>query len=669
MEKVVVNGSSGRRAAFDAVPRSTRRVLMMGADLVCFPALLAIAMWLSGALALADLRTLTLLVLAGVIAPPVFVWRGVYRSIARYMGMDLLFAACGGMAICALAATAALALALDWSSAVRTGAAFTALGVAYIVASRSLAGLLARYGEPPGEPVIIYGAGEKLASLASWAQSCLNVAPVALIDDTAALVGNAVEGVDVYPPASLASLISRHRVSRVLLGLPSGPARRRVLARLAGLPVRAQAVPDIDALMLGGGGRPAEARDVDLAELLDRDPVPPMADLLQTCIRGRAVLVTGAGGSIGAALCRQVLEQQPQRLILLDVSEAALYRIDRELRAILDADPSLRRQNLVVPLIGSVHNRRRLREVLETYSVHTVYHAAAYKHVPLVEHNMIEGVRNNVFGTLDVAEECLRRGVANMVLVSTDKAVRPNSVMGATKRLAELVLQALHERGGATKLSIVRFGNVLGASGSIVPLFREQIRDGGPVTITHREVTRYFMTIDEAVSLVIQAGSMAQGGDVFALDMGKPVRVQDLAEKMIGLLGLTVRDDDHPEGDIEIRYINLRPGEKLHEELAIGDKIVGTGHPMILRAEDDFIPWPQLERALSDIRAAGAEQDCARVRQLLLQCVSDYRPVDDVEDLVWREQRKARADNVTELPRQRRRDASRQVGSDQPAKA
>ena len=425
------------------------------------------------------------------------------------------------------------------------------------------------------------------------------------------------------------------------------------MERLAPLPVRVQTIPDVSKLIAGQVGL-TEVSDVDVVDLLDRDPVPPLQDLLETCIRDKNVLVTGAGGSIGAALCRQILTQKPRRLILLDLSEAALYNIDKEMRAVVAREGLP--DDLVVPLIGSVLNRTRLRDVLESYRVHTVYHAAAYKHVPLVEYNMIEGVQNNVFGTLYTAEECLRADVENMVLVSTDKAVNPNSIMGATKRLAELVLQGLQQRGGGTKLSIVRFGNVLGASGSIVPLFLEQIRGGGPVTITHPEVTRYFMTIDEAVSLVIQAGSMAHGGDVFALDMGKPVRVKDLAEKIVALMGLTVRDDDNPDGDVEVSYIGLRPAEKLYEELAIGRNVTGTRHPMILRAQEEFIPWPELNGILERIGQAGADFDCERTRRLL-ELVVDYEPIEDVEDLVWQEARRRgqtssrSASNVTELPR------------------
>jgi FlaA1/EpsC-like NDP-sugar epimerase len=318
----------------------------------------------------------------------------------------------------------------------------------------------------------------------------------------------------------------------------------------------------------------------------------------------------------------------------MDISEVALYTLDQALQDLAHRN-SLNVE--IVALIGSVHHRDRMREVLETYAVETVYHAAAYKHVPLVEHNMIEGVHNNVFGTLHTAEAAIATGVKSFVLVSTDKAVLPTNVMGATKRFAELVLQGLNQRGSATTFSMVRFGNVLASSGSVVPLFREQIRNGGPVTVTHPEIYRYFMTIPEAASLVIQAGSMGTGGDVFVLDMGKPVRIRDLAEKMIHLMGLTIRDEDHPDGDIEIRYTGLRPAEKLYEELLIGNNVSGTEHRSIMRAEEDFLLWDELKPLLDQLWTACQRLDCTKAREVLLRAVVGYSPTKEVEDLVWRQ--------------------------------
>jgi FlaA1/EpsC-like NDP-sugar epimerase len=424
-------------------------------------------------------------------------------------------------------------------------------------------------------------------------------------------------------------------VSRVLLALPSVSRRRRleIINHLEQLPIHVQTMPDT-ADLAAGNARVDDIREVDITDLLGRDSVPPNPKLLDACIRGKSVMVTGAGGSIGSELCLQIAMLGPKRLILLDISEAALYTIDQALQ---DRAHRFSLNLEVVALIGSAHHRERVREVLETYAVDTVYHAAAYKHVPLVEHNMIEGVHNNVFGTFHAAEAAIATGVKSFVLVSTDKAVLPTNVMGATKRFAELVLQGLNQRGSNTTFSMVRFGNVLASSGSVVPLFREQIRNGGPVTVTHPEIYRYFMTIPEAASLVLQAGSMGTGGDVFVLDMGKPVRIRDLAEKMIHLMGLTVRDESQPDGDIEIRYTGLRPAEKLYEELLIGNNVSGTEHRSVMRAEEDFLPWEELKPLLEQLWNACQRLDCNKARELLLRTVVGYSPTKEVEDLVWRQ--------------------------------
>jgi FlaA1/EpsC-like NDP-sugar epimerase len=366
-------------------------------------------------------------------------------------------------------------------------------------------------------------------------------------------------------------------------------------------------------------------------------------------------MVTGAGGSIGSELCRQIARLRPARLLLLEVSELALYNIEKELRLLAQTD-GLHVE--IIGLLGSVHHRNRMREILQTYGVQTIYHAAAYKHVPIVEQNIVEGAHNNVFGTWHMAEVALECRVESFVLISTDKAVNPTNVMGATKRLAEIVLQGLHSRGSATRFCMVRFGNVLESSGSVVPLFREQIKRGGPVTVTHKDVIRYFMTIPEAAQLVLQAGSMAKGGDVFVLDMGKPVRIADLARRMINLMGLSVRDETNPEGDIEIVYTGLRPAEKLFEELLIGTNVTGTEHPMIMRAMEHSLPWSQVDQVLDDLEGALTRLDCERARQLLMQSVVEYRPDNDVQDLVWKKKidlAHAELKNVTALQSRRAR--------------
>jgi FlaA1/EpsC-like NDP-sugar epimerase len=345
-------------------------------------------------------------------------------------------------------------------------------------------------------------------------------------------------------------------------------------------------------------------------------------------------MVTGAGGSIGSELCRQIIRLAPARLLLLEISELALYNIERELRMLADHDGL---QVEIVALLGNAHHKYRLREIMSTYGVHTVYHAAAYKHVPIVEQNMIEGIHNNVYGTWHAAEAALESHVQTFVLISTDKAVNPTNVMGATKRFAELVLQALQRRGTDTRFCMVRFGNVLDSSGSVVPLFRDQIQRGGPVTVTHPDVIRYFMTIPEAAQLVIQAGAMAKGGDVFVLDMGKPVRIEDLAHRMVNLMGLSVRDDKNPDGDIEIEYTGLRPAEKLYEELLIGNNVTGTEHAMIMRAVEHELPWDRVQALLDELLVVLRKFDCRRARELLLNTIVEYKPGAEIEDLVWRE--------------------------------
>jgi FlaA1/EpsC-like NDP-sugar epimerase len=360
--------------------------------------------------------------------------------------------------------------------------------------------------------------------------------------------------------------------------------------------------------------------------------VPPRPKLFGSCIRGKCVLVTGAGGSIGSELCRQIVRLGPSRLVLFEMSELALYNNERELEEIAAHE---RLTVEIVPLLGNAHHRHRVREVLSAFAVQTVYHAAAYKHVPIVEHNVIEGIHNNVISTWYTAEAALETGVETFVLISTDKAVNPANVMGATKRLAELVLQALQERTTHTRFCMVRFGNVLASSGSVVPLFQEQIRRGGPVTVTHPDVIRYFMTIPEAAQLVVQAGSMANGGDVFVLDMGRPVRIDDLARRLVNLMGLTVRDANNPDGDIEIEYTGLRAAEKLFEELLIGSNVTGTDHPMIMRAIEHRLPWSKMQQLLNELLVALASFDCHRALGLLTESVAEYQAEVEIRDYVW----------------------------------
>ncbi len=427
----------------------------------------------------------------------------------------------------------------------------------------------------------------------------------------------------MHPPGALQTLINEESAQVVLLALPSQSRRRRqeILKSLEPFPVRVMTVPDI-ADLVSGSARVEDVRDVDASDLLGRDSVPPDERLFDACIRDKVVMVTGAGGSIGSELCRQIAHLRPKRIVLFEMSELALYQIDRELRTLMERD---RLSFELASLLGNAHHKYRVREIIQVYGVQTIYHAAAYKHVPIVEQNVVEGIHNNVISTWYTAETAQECGVETFVLISTDKAVNPTNVMGATKRLAEIVLQGLQQRGGRTRFCMVRFGNVLESSGSVVPLFREQIRRGGPVTVTHPDVIRYFMTIPEAAQLVLQAGAMAEGGDVFVLDMGKPIRIADLARRMVHLAGLTVRDEQSPEGDIEICYTGLRPAEKLFEELLIGNNVSGTGHPMILRAMEHSLSWEQVQQLLADLMIAMGQFDVRTASDLLQVAVREYR--------------------------------------------
>jgi FlaA1/EpsC-like NDP-sugar epimerase len=456
---------------------------------------------------------------------------------------------------------------------------------------------------------------------------------VAFFDDNADLHRSEIAGIAVRAPEDFASVLDVEGFTSVLLSIPSASRKRRleIISRIEGFRVSVKTVPSMHDLV-SGNAKVEELREVEIDDLLGRDSMQPIPELLTQCIRGKSVMVTGAGGSIGSELCRQIILQQPSRLVLFERSEFALYQIEQELSA-LPAQNGV--QTEVIPILGSVKHQQRVGQVFRAFGVQTIYHAAAYKHVPLVERNFIEGVRNNVFGTWRAAAAARDAGVETFVLISTDKAVRPTNVMGATKRFAELILQAFAREGGPTRYCMVRFGNVLGSSGSVVPLFRKQIQEGGPVTVTHPDITRYFMTIPEAATLVLQAGAMGSGGDVFVLDMGAPVKIIDLARRMIRLSGLEVRDAEHPDGDIEIVFSGLRPGEKLYEELLIGENVTGTAHPLIMRAEERELTWAELHAALGEIDAACHRFECDTIRGILEQVVDGYRPQGEICDHMW----------------------------------
>jgi FlaA1/EpsC-like NDP-sugar epimerase len=488
----------------------------------------------------------------------------------------------------------------------------------------TLSALLRVSVESSAEPVVIYGAGSAGQQVLSIIRASREYRPVCFVDDDKRLWGQSINGLKVEPPSALPSWSPGVGFRRIILAIPSASAQRRreIITRLTGLGVHVVSIPPLDEV-LTGRRRIDQFLELDVNDLLVRDAVAPIPELFERCVAGKTVMVSGAGGSIGSEICRQCVVAGVSRLVLFELSEPALYQIERELRSIPEV--ALGRVT-VVPLLGDVRDRRALDKAIATFGIETIYHAAAYKHVPLVETNIVAGILNNVFGTRAVVEVAIAGNVKDLVLVSTDKAVNPTNVMGATKRCAELVVQAYAADDSTTRLSMVRFGNVLASSGSVVPLFREQVRKGGPVTVTHPDVTRYFMTIPEAAQLVVQASGIARGGEVFLLDMGKPVRIRDLAVQVIELLGKSVRDDNNPEGDIEIRYTDLRPGEKLYEELLIDAEAQTTPHPKIRRAVEQHMSLAELVRMLDELAAACFSADTDRCRALLRELVPQYTP-------------------------------------------
>lgn len=617
--------------------RTQKQVIAAATDFICIPLILviAIALDLNRAEFPAFAQYGALTVLAPVIAISIFARIGFYRAIIRYIDHKIVTTIVTGGLGCAFA----LFLAARVIGTTVSPSLFAIFGtnlVLYMLVSRFTARgfFLGDRRAVRKMRVAIYGAGEAGVQLANALRSGSEYLPVAFIDDDPQLQRTSISGIRVHSPARLRELIDQHDLGAVLLAIPSltPVEQRRIIDSLTPLKVRIKVTPSMGNLVKGMS-RVEDVREIQIEDLLSRDPVAPDESLLSVCITGKSVAVSGAGGSIGSELCRQIIKLRPRRVVLLELSEFALYSIDQELRAYANT------HNLdveLVPFMGSVIDLAKCRGIFQRFEVETVYHAAAYKHVPLVEQNSIEGIRNNVFGTLNFARAAVEAKVKCFVLVSTDKAVRPTNVMGSTKRLAELILQAFSRQHSQTRFCMVRFGNVLGSSGSVVPLFRRQIAAGGPVTLTHPEITRYFMTIPEAAQLVLQAGSMGKGGDVFVLDMGQPVKIADLAERMIHLSGQEVRSDETPDGTIEIKYVGLRPGEKLYEELLIGDNVTGTAHPLIMRAQEAEIAWPFLELMLRQLEDACDRFDHAAIRAQLRKMVSEYTPTTDIYDHLWK---------------------------------
>ena len=566
-----------------------------------------------------------------IIAAPIFVRFGLYHAVIRYIGFKALWAVVQAVSLYALIwgvvgfmmaveGIPRSVILINWALSLLT------IGGLRIIARAALSSR----ASGNTKRVLVYGAGDAGVQLVSALEHASEYHPVGLIDDSKELQGHQIRGLTIYSVSDISSVINKLKVDEVLIAMPSASRTKRldIINTLEPYPILVRMLPGVAELAQGKISI-GDLREVSIKDLLGRDVVEANKDLLGMNITNKTVVVTGAGGSIGSELCRQIVSLKPKALVLYEMSELALYTIEKELSSI-DIHPID-----IYPILGSVNNRTRLSNIFERFSVDTIYHAAAYKHVPMVEFNNTEGVDNNLFGTLNCAQVAIDTGVETFVLISTDKAVRPTNTMGATKRSAELVLQAVAAKQSSTKFTMVRFGNVLGSSGSVIPLFKQQIKEGGPVTVTDKDIIRYFMTIPEAVELVIQAGAMGLGGDVFVLDMGKPVRIDDLAKKMIRLSGLEVKDESHPDGDIEIEYTGLRPGEKLYEELLIGDNVSDTDNPLIMRAEEEMLTWDEISPILDELQSAIRQCDQAKLRELLIQIIPGFKPQSDISDILY----------------------------------
>lgn len=629
---------SGKLLSFSCMSRKRKRYMLMLCDFIA----LMVALWAGYAIRLSEwwpsahLKEIEwFFIIVPAIGVMSFYAFGLYRAVVRYMNLSAFWGVLYGALISGaflFSVDAWLKYPLFPRSVPIT---FALAALVFVGGNRFFIINLYRWLQQhyvDKDSVIIYGAGAAGVQLATALLDSREYFPFAFVDDDKGLQGSRVAGIKVFSVDGIEKIIEMGNVTDILLALPSAShkLKKRILDRLEGLPVHIKTLPSVEEIVAGKVD-PNQLREVELEDLLGRDPIPPRKELLDISVKDKVVMITGAGGSIGSELCRQVMYAQPKSIVLYELSEFAVYQIEQSLQ---DLMLQLQIKIPVYALLGNVCDTFRVAEVIERFDVQTIYHAAAYKHVPIVEQNVIEGIKNNVFGTLNVALLAKKYNVERFVLVSTDKAVRPTNVMGATKRMAELVLQDLALDSQNTVFSMVRFGNVLGSSGSVVPLFRRQINEGGPLTVTHPNITRFFMTIPEAASLVIQAGSMGEGGDVFVLDMGAPVKISDLAERMIRLSGLEPKDEKHPEGDIEIRYTGLRSGEKLYEELLIGGNVISTSHPKIMRAHEDMLTATQLSALLERLEHAIQTGNSRAGRDALQENVEGFIPSSGLTDLL-----------------------------------
>ena len=621
--------------------RFHKRVISVIIDTVLILLSLHIALWtrLGDLKLLNDGDNLLLIGLTVISTVLIFTQIGLYRAILRYLTFQALFVVTAGAILSAISLAVFayyLQEPIPRTVPIIYGAYLALLCGGSRIIVRNLVATTSPLKDSRQE-VLIYGAGSGGRQLAVAVRASENYRIRAFIDEDKTLTNTMILGLPVVDLSKTKALIEKHDVSKILLAIPSASRARRkqILDLLAPLPVEIQTVPDM-ADIVSGKAKIDELSDVPIEDLLGRDAVAPQQVLMEANIKDKVVMVTGAGGSIGSELCRQILKQGPKALVLFELSEFGLYQIERELSLIKESKGL---DVAIVPLLGSVQRSHRLLTAMKSFKVETVYHAAAYKHVPLVEYNVIEGVRNNVYGTYYTAKAAIEAGVESFVLISTDKAVRPTNVMGTTKRMAELGLQALaaqeNQKENGTRFCMVRFGNVLGSSGSVIPLFKKQIKAGGPLTVTHPDITRFFMTIPEAAQLVIQAGAMGKGGDVFVLDMGESVKITDLAENLINLSGLSVKNEQNPHGDIEIQFSGLRPGEKLYEELLIGDNVQRTAHERIMTAHEVFLAIDEYDNLLESLDFACHNLEHETIRQLLLDAPTGFKPTDGIGDLVW----------------------------------
>ncbi|MTC22290.1 MULTISPECIES: polysaccharide biosynthesis protein [unclassified Providencia] len=563
----------------------------------------------------------------------VFYYLGLYKTVLRYISNDTLIK----LAFACLASTTLLMtlnIVMGHNLNLITIFIFFSLTLILTAGSRLIFSLLVNKDvRDGGEPVIIYGAGAAGRQAAIALLSSSEFKPIAFVDDDSTLHNTLIQGIYVYPSNSISKIIKQLAVNKILLAMPSikQNIKQNIINTLNSLPVKVLTLPSMPEL-ISGEKHYSDLKEIDIEDLLGRETIPPRADLISKNITGKNVLISGAGGSIGSELSRQVLKQSPNKLILFEVSEFNLYQIEKEL---IEIKKQLSLKTSIYPILGNVQDKNLLKSTMSLFSIKTVYHAAAYKHVPLVEYNIVAGTKNNIIGTYNTVTAAIESNVETFVLISTDKAVRPTNIMGATKRFSEMILQAVSKnlKNNTMTISMVRFGNVLGSSGSVVPLFKKQIAQGGPVTVTHKEITRFFMTIPEASQLVIQAGAMSKGGDVFVLDMGNSVKIHELACKMIKLSQLTIKNDSNPSGDIEISFTGLRPGEKLYEELLIGENVTQTAHPRIMTANETFLYWEELEPLLNTLKYACEQQNSQLIQQTLLSAKTGYNPTSEICDI------------------------------------